>query len=140
MKGTGFFVPQNFSDFLKGFSDVIRIPDRPAEAGGMEEPDMKKAITGILTAGVLALAGTMGVSAAVPGQGARFSDTDGNGVCDYYEAGCLCRDTNGDGICDDHGTDCPGISEQSGCGHHGSRMRLQDGTGRGCASRGGCRR
>lgn len=71
---------------------------------------MKK-ILAIITAALILSVFSTTVTAARPGHGRNFTDTDGDGVCDNYGSagnGCKRRtncnrnftDANGDGICD----------------------------------------
>ncbi len=104
---------------------------------------MKKKGIGILTAILVAAAGTTGVMAA--GNGWHHTESTANGRAGVYCAQNLCRDTvcqyqdengngvcqyqdeDGDGICDYHGsddcrgtrTDCPnGTGFAGNTGHH----------------------
>ena len=80
---------------------------------------MKKIWMG-LAAVVLVM--TLGVTGALAagrqGQGLRYTDTDGDGVCDYYGTNCGAgfADSDGDGVCDHYGT---GVGGHHGGGHGG---------------------
>lgn len=69
---------------------------------------MKKVLIGTLTVVLVLTAITAGAFAAGRGQGSRFVDADGNGICDNYASGC-------------QGTGCgSGWGHGSGRGgHHG---------------------
>ncbi len=78
----------------------------------MEDADMKKVLTGVLTLAIVASVGaTVAFAADFRGCRGNFVDADGNGICDNY--GTDCRDGNGcgnyvdadgDGVCDNFGT------------------------------------
>lgn len=80
---------------------------------------MKKIWMG-LAAVVLVM--TLGVTGALAagrqGQGLRYTDTDGDGVCDYYGTNCGAGfvDADGNGVCDHYGT---GVGGHHGGGHGG---------------------
>ena len=80
---------------------------------------MKKIWMG-LAAVVLVM--TLGVTGALAagrqGQGLRYTDTDGDGVCDYYGTNCGAgfADADGNGVCDHYGT---GVGGHHGGGHGG---------------------
>lgn len=88
---------------------------------------MKKIWMG-LAAVVLVM--TLGVTGALAagrhGQGLRYTDTDGDGVCDYYGTNCGAgfADSDGDGVCDYYGTGCgTGFVDADGdgvCDYHGT--------------------
>ena len=65
---------------------------------------MKKLLSGIVTGVMVLSLGTVSVFAAGPGCKSNFTDTDGNGICDYADGVCAYADTDGDGICDSCGT------------------------------------
>lgn len=71
---------------------------------------MKKLLTGIFTAAMVLSIGATGAFAACMGQGRRYTDANGDGVCDnltYRTQSTACArfvDSNGDGICDSCGT------------------------------------
>lgn len=61
---------------------------------------MKKTIIGIL-AGVMVLSiGMASVSAAGRGRGRNYTDTNGDGICDYAASHCAYTDADNDGVCD----------------------------------------
>lgn len=91
---------------------------------------MKKLLAGtLIVASVLCIGGT-GVLAAVPGRGANYTDSDGNGICDHLETslpdgtrggGMNFTDEDRDGICDNYGTgNAAGLRNRAG-GHGGFR-------------------
>lgn len=54
--------------------------------------------------------------------GVCFTDTNGDGVCDYHGTNCggYFVDADGDGVCDNYGT---GLGSHHGGGHGGCRNR-----------------
>lgn len=80
--------------------------------------NMKRAVIGVLAAGMVLIAGAMSVAAAGPGantgrnQGQNFVDADSDGICDHYSKGNCPQnemrekdaDNDCDGICDNYGT------------------------------------
>lgn len=106
---------------------------------------MKKLLVNILMMAVVLSAGTTSAFAAGYGQGAYFTDANGDGICDYAGANCpYYADADGDGICDNYGNgygryfvdaDGDGI-----CDNYANGACPGRGMGRGCGFRGGCYR
>ena len=89
-----------------------------------------------LTAAALAacLCATGVLAAGHHGQGLRYTDADGDGICDYYGIGCgSFTDADGDGICDRHGTACSGCfvdTDGDGiCDYYGAGLGVHRGGG-----------
>ncbi len=101
---------------------------------------MKRTPIGILTALTVLTLGTTSVLAAGPGYGRNWTDTNGNGICDFAEStgryldadqdgiwdrarqAGYCKhfiDADGDGICDNYGGQ--GTGRGNGC--RGGRIR-----------------
>lgn len=133
---------------------------------------MKRALIGTLAGILLLTAGTVGAFAVGPRSGqtlgnrdgvcdhpsnCSFTDTDGDGICDYdgtncsTGTNCFFVDADGDGICDHAGTNCPngancsfvdadgdgicdtmGTAGSNGYRHCGSNSGTGAGWGHGC--------
>lgn len=63
---------------------------------------MKKLMVGVAAAALVLAVGTASAFARGNAPGWRYTDSDGDGVCDYYAGGQGCRyaDEDGDGVCD----------------------------------------
>ena len=93
-----------------------------------EGKKMKKVLIGTLTVVLVLTAITAGAFAAGRGQGSRFVDADGNGICDNYAAYCKgtgCGlgfvDADNDGVCDNYASGCQGTGCGSGWGYGSGR-------------------
>ena len=86
---------------------------------------MKKILA--LTAAAAMIAGTAVYASAYCGSHGRYyTDTNGDGICDYCGAysceghGRYYTDADGNGVCDNYGT---GAGCHAGRGHHGGGRR-----------------
>ena len=82
---------------------------------------------------VAALCATGALAAGHHGRNLRYTDANGDGICDNYGTGCgSFADADGDGICDYHGAGCGSFADADGDGicdnygtglgsHHGGR-------------------
>lgn len=62
---------------------------------------MKRVLTGIVATALVLSVGVTSAFAAGRGHGRHFTDTNGDGVCDYYTTGGrYFVDADGDGVCD----------------------------------------
>ena len=93
-----------------------------------EGKKMKKVLIGTLTVVLVLTAITAGAFAAGHGQGSRFVDADGNGICDNYTAYCKGTgygtgyvDADNDGVCDNYASGGQGTGCGSGWGHGSGR-------------------
>lgn len=110
---------------------------------------MKKAVVGVIAAGMVLSIGATSAFAVGPGSGRNFTDQNGDGICDYGGSTCRYTDADNDGICDSCGMEAHCGIAQNGYGRNFvdadgdgvcDHYAVSQGAGQGRRARGGCRR
>lgn len=119
-------------DWLLPF--VFQVKGKQTHNLPKEELTMKRTAMMMAVAALVCTVGATGVWAAGPGRTGlqrncttaqcRFTDADGDGVCDYRTDGTCRYDADGDGVCDRQGRyfvdeDGDGVCDNRGTGCHG---------------------